>query len=197
MDKVQALEDLRDRLRDKYVCFNEDRVTIGDFTYGMPVVRSWGNDASLTIGKFCCIGWNVRIYLGGNHHNEWCTTYPFNALLPQIWGDVDGGIAATKGDVKIGNDVWIADNVMIMSGVTIGNGATVAAGAVVTKDVLPYEVVGGVPARTLRTRWAAMDLQDLEWWDWPLERIAEAAPLLMSRDADLLRDMARGWDDLD
>lgn len=183
MDKVKTLEDLRDRLRKQYKQFNPDRVQIGDFTYGVPIVHSWGDDANLKIGKFCSIGGNVQIYLGGNHHTDWCTTYPFNVLVPEITGDIDGGIAATKGDVIIGNDVWIASDVTILSGVRIGDGAIIANGAVVTKDISRYDMVGGVPAKHLRWR---DPICHLKWWNWPLEQIAEAVPILCSnRDWEL------------
>ena len=193
MDKVKALEQLRDSLRAKYRQLDPDRVQIGDFTYGMPLIMSWGEDTKCRIGKFCSIGANVQIYLGGNHHNDWITTYPFNAMLPEIWGEIDNGRAATNGDVIIGNDVWIANNARIMSGVTVGDGATIANGAVVTKDVMPYSVVGGVPAVPIRTRWSASAAFRLHWWDWPLEKIAEAAPILMSREPADLIDFDRKW----
>ena len=193
MDKVKALEQLRDSLRAKYRQFDPDRVQIGDFTYGMPMIMSWGEDTKCRIGKFCSIGSNVQIYLGGNHHNDWITTYPFNAMLPEIWGEIDNGRAATNGDVIIGNDVWIANNARIMSGVTIGDGATIANGAVVTKDVAPYSVVGGVPAVPIRTRWSASAAFRLHWWDWPLEKIAEAAPILMSKEPADLIEFDRKW----
>ena len=193
MDKVKALEQLRDSLRAKYRQFDPERVQIGDFTYGMPMIMSWGEDTKCRIGKFCSIGVNVQIYLGGNHHNDWITTYPFNAMLPEIWGEIDNGRAATNGDVIIGNDVWIANNARIMSGVTIGDGATIANGAVVTKDVAPYSVVGGVPAVPIRTRWSASAAFRLHWWDWPLEKIAEAAPILMSREPADLIEFDRKW----
>ena len=188
-DKVKALVQLRDMWREQYeMTYKPEKVQIGDFTYGMPIIRTWGEDAKLTIGKFCSIGMDVRIYLGGNHHNDWCTTYPFNALLPGIWGDIDGGVAATKGDVIIGNDVWIADKVMIMSGVTIGDGATIAAGSVVTGDVLPYTLVGGVPARTRHVKMEALrlEVEGIKWWDWPLYKIAEAVPFLLSTEPEWL-----------
>ena len=188
-EKTNALVKLRDMWREKYdLMYPGDKVQIGDFTYGLPIIRTWGEDAKLKIGKFCSIGMDVRIYLGGNHHNDWCTTYPFNALLPDIWGYLDDGIAATKGDVIIGNDVWIADNVMIMSGVTIGDGVTIAAGSVVTKDVLPYTIVGGVPARTRRVKLEALrlEVEGIKWWDWPLEKIARAVPFLLDNDTEWL-----------
>ena len=85
----------------------------------------------------------------------------------------------------MGNDVWIGRNALILSGVTIGNGAVIAAGAVVTKDVAPYEVVGGVPARHIKLRFGVetvIALNRIAWWDWPMEKIQESLPLLLSAD---------------
>ena len=196
-DKVKALEGLRDKLKKQYECFNPDRVSVGDFTYGVPIVHSWGEDGNLKIGKFCSIGGNVQIYLGGEHHTDWCTTYPFNALLPEIWGDIDKGMAATKGDVIIGNDVWIASDVTILSGVTIGDGAVIANGAVVVKDVHPYEIFGGVPADFIKYRCVALNVKPPKWWDWPLKKIAEAVPVLCSQRASELHEFSGRWSDGD
>lgn len=135
----------------------------------------------------------MQIYLGGEHHTDWCTTYPFNAMLPEIWGDIDGGIAATKGDVIIGNDVWIASDVTILSGVTIGDGAVIANGAVVTRDVAPYRIVGGVPAKEIKMRYSASAVNG--WWNWPLEKIAEAVPLLCHKEDRELYLFHRRWRD--
>ena len=196
MTKVESLIKLRERLKEEHKSYDSTKIQFGDFTYGKPIVHSWGNDGKLQIGKFCSIGDNVWILLGGNHHNEWLTTYPFNALLPEIWGNIDGGIAATKGDVTIGNDVWIANNVTILSGVTIGDGATIANGAVVTKDVSPYSLVGGVPAQRHKWRIEANMIGKLEWWDWPLEKLAEAVPLLQSSNFEELIEFDRKWEGL-
>ena len=181
-EKVKALEALRDRLCASHGWADPARVEVGDFTYGKPLIMSWGEDAKLKIGKFCSIGSDVKIYLGGNHHTEFCTTYPFNVLLKDQYPGIDGGVAATKGDVIIGNDVWIADNVTIMSGVTIGDGAAIANGAVVTRNVPEYCVYGGVPAHFIKFRYAARFCKGLRWWDLPLERLAEIIPMLMSEE---------------
>ena len=189
MDKVQALEVLRTRLKEQYIKLDPNRVQIGDFTYGNPLIMTWGEDTKLTIGKFCSIGANVQIYLGGNHHTDWLTTYPFNVLLKDQYPGIDGECASTKGDITIGNDVWIANDVKIMSGVTIGDGAAIAAGAVVTRDIPPYSIAAGVPARTKKCRMEALslDVDGIHWWDWPLDKLAEAIPILMSSDSFALK----------
>ena len=184
-EKVRALEALRDRLRAQYSGLPPEKAEIGDFTYGFPIIRTWGEEnARLKVGRFCSIGGNVQIYLGGNHHTDWLTTYPFNVLLKDVYPNIDGGVAATKGDVIIGNDVWIASDVTIMSGVTIGDGAVIANGAVVTRNVPECCVYGGVPARFIKYRYAAKAAVDVRWWNWPLDTLAEAIPVLMSNDTN-------------
>ena len=94
--------------------------------------------------------------------------------------------------VTIGNDVWIGGNVTILPGVTIGNNVIVAAGAVVTKDVPPYTIVGGLPARTIRRRYdeeTAARLEKLRWWDWPEAQVRRAIPLLQAADLDALEKL--------
>ena len=104
------------------------------------------------------------------------STYPFPIFFEE-WGlDVQNITNAwdNKGDIIIGNDVWIGYEAVIMSGVTIGDGAIIASRAVVTKDVPPYTIVGGVPAKTIRKRFSDDDiaaLQKMKWWDWPIEQI--------------------------
>ena len=181
MNRIEALERLRIMCQDQHCNQNPKKVEFGAFTYGNPIIRSWGENAMCRIGKFCSIGGDVEIYLGGEHHTEWLTTYPFNVLLKDIY-PTDETCAKTKGDVIIGNDVWIGNHARIMSGVTIGDGAVIANGAVVTKDVEPYTIVGGVPAKKIRSRtWI-----NIKWWDWPLEKIASAIPFLMAEDPTAL-----------
>lgn len=156
---------------------------VGEFTYAWkPRIKSWGEGTTCRIGKFCSIAGDVQIFLGGNHRNDWITTYPFNQLLQDVYGNIKGH-PMSKGDVVIGNDVWIGNNVMIMSGVTIGDGASIGAGAVVTKDVPPYAIAAGVPATVKKYRFAPgvrTILLKMRWWDWPIDKIAEAVPLLQS-----------------
>lgn len=149
--------------------------TIGDFTYGLPTIKHWGEKATLKIGKFCSFADNVTIFLGGNHRTDWVSTYPFNVLcdaFPNAKTII--GHPATKGNVSIGNDVWIGFHATILSGVSIGNGAVIAADAVVTKDVPPYAIVAGNPAQIVKFRFSTETidlLQKIQWWNWPIEKI--------------------------
>lgn len=153
----------------------------GDFSYGSPDVRDFGEGRKLTIGKFCSIADGVIIFLGGNHRADWCTTYPFNALMDEF--SYIKGHPSSNGDVVIGNDVWIGSGAKIMSGVTVGDGSIIAACACVTKDVSPYTIVGGVPAKKIRSRFSrdiTERLLEMRWWDWNDELIYDAIPLLQS-----------------
>jgi acetyltransferase-like isoleucine patch superfamily enzyme len=172
------------------------KVIVGDFTYAwQPRIKSWGEDAKLYIGKFCSIAGNVQFFLGGDHRLDWVTTYPFAELMPKNYPDVKGS-PRSKGDIVIGNDVWIANDAKIMSGVHIGDGAVIAGSAVVTKDVQPYEMVGGVPAKHIKWRLPigqCQRMQELAWWDWPLDKIAEAVPLLQSDNYNELYLFNEEW----
>lgn len=155
---------------------------IGPHTYGSPEVYFYLNNAQLIIGDYCSIASEVGIFLGGEHHPEWVTTYPFGAL----WSEHDSADQPrTRGDVTIGNDVWIGRGANIMSGVTIGDGAVIGARALVVKDVPPYGIVGGNPAKLLRTRFAPEIVEKLlaiRWWDWPEARVRRAGALLQGPD---------------
>lgn len=152
-------------------------ISIGRFTYGFEnlSVRQWNEGASLQIGSFCSISSNVTIFLGGNHRTDWITTFPFGHIFEdELGGKNIEGHPATKGDVLIGNDVWIASGVTILSGVTVGDGAVLSANATVIKDVKPYEIVGGNPAKSLKMRFddeLVNLLLTLKWWDFPLDKI--------------------------
>jgi chloramphenicol O-acetyltransferase type B len=168
---------------------------MGRHSYGNPQIISFRNDANLTIGAFCSIA-DCFIFLGGEHRTDWISTFPFSAF--DMWGAGHiPGVPKTKGNVVIGNDVWIGHHAVIMSGVTIGDGACIGAFSIVARDVLPYTVVAGNPARFIRKRFNDYEIEfliKLRWWDWPDERIKQAAPLLMSDNLDGLRAFSeKGW----
>ncbi|OAX47945.1 CatB-related O-acetyltransferase [Paenibacillus sp. AD87] len=137
----------------------------------------------LIIGNYVCIAAGVVILMGGNnnHHAEWITVYPFADQISHSF--------SPKGDTIIESDAWIGMNAMIMPGVTIGEGAIVAAGSVVTKDVAPYTIVGGNPAKEVRKRFSEeeiMKLKEMRWFDWKRESIEAVTNLLSSSSIDEL-----------
>ena len=157
---------------------------IGRGTYGSKlIVYDWGEGATLRIGAFCSIALNVKIFLGGEHRSDWVTTYPFNVLWEA--GKELNGHPKTKGDVNIGNDVWVGSEAVIISGVNIGDGAVLGARTVVARDIPPYAVVVGNPARIIKKRFDDKTIQRLlkvKWWNWQDDRIQKALPLLLNPD---------------
>lgn len=140
----------------------------------------------LRIGRFTAIGPGVTILMpGGNHPMVGPSTYPFT-MFGGDWVDatLDAYRAVPQpGDTVIGNNVWIGRDAMILTGITIGDGAVIGAASVVTRDVDPYQVVAGNPARVIRTRFSGPEIQALQsvaWWDWPTEVITRHASTLMS-----------------
>ncbi|MPM08230.1 Virginiamycin A acetyltransferase [bioreactor metagenome] len=174
-------------------------ITVGDYTmyndfekdptqfeknnvlYHYPV-----NHDKLVIGKFCSIACGAKfIFNSANHTLSSLSTYPFPIFFEE-WGlDIKDVASAwdNKGDIVIGSDVWIGYEVVILAGVTIGDGAIIGARAVVTKDVPPYTIVGGAPARPIRKRFSeeiVSALLELRWWDWPREKIRENIQAIQS-----------------
>ncbi|TIX89359.1 DapH/DapD/GlmU-related protein [Rhizobium sp. P44RR-XXIV] len=148
---------------------------LGDFSYLGP--RCTVADAE--IGRFCAIAAEVRIG-APNHPIDRPSMHRFTYCPEYYSADATRDLAFFEkrhaDRVTIGHDVWIGHGVIVLPGVTVGNGAVLAAGAVVTKDVSPYTIVGGVPARLIRERFSASvaaKLNDIAWWDWPFETIME------------------------
>ena len=137
------------------------------------------NHDKLKVGKFCSIACGAKfLFNSANHALKSLSTYPFPIFFEEWELDVRNITSAwdNKGDIVIGNDVWIGYEAVIMAGVTIGDGAIIGTRAVVTKDVPPYTIVGGVPAKQIRKRFSEeviAYLLDLKWWDWPIEKISQ------------------------
>ncbi|UCV19176.1 CatB-related O-acetyltransferase [Ferribacterium limneticum] len=168
------------------------KYSFGVGSYGLPKVHDWDEGATLSIGAYCSIAMNVQIFLGGHHHGEWATTYPFSTMLPDVEGIPPASFS--RGDVVIGNDVWLCSGCMVLSGVTIGDGAIVSAGAIVTRNVEPYSIVAGNPARHVRWRFdesTRAALCNMAWWSWKPEEIARIAHILCCDNIDALIDYAR------
>ncbi len=167
--------------------YKSSNVEVGAFTYGIPYVGIYKKDEKISIGKFCSIAGGVRICAGGEHHHDWGTTYPFVTYFPEF-SDIKEH-PTSKGDVFIGNDVWLGYGATILSGVTIGDGAVVGTNAVVTKDVPPYAIVAGNPARIVKYRFDHETIDkfmQMRWWDWDYEHIYAAIPLLQNEQIDNL-----------
>jgi acetyltransferase-like isoleucine patch superfamily enzyme len=170
----------------KILSLNQElsKYSIGRYSYGVPAPRiiedEFNPQATVKIGSFCSIAENVTILLGKGHRTDWVTTYPFNLVLKDF-KEMKGN-PITRGDVIIGNDVWIGRNAFIRDGVTIGDGAVIGAYSVVTKNVEPYAIVAGNPARVIRKRFDQETIDNLlkiRWWDWDIERIKENMPFLL------------------
>ena len=137
------------------------------------------NGDKLIIGAFCSIACGAKfLFNSANHTLRSLSTYPF-PIFYEEWGLKRENVTNAwdnKGNIVVGNDVWIGYEAVILAGVTIGDGAIIGTRAVVTKDVPPYTIVGGVPAKPIRRRFpeeTAKKLLELQWWNWPRERIAE------------------------
>ena len=198
------------RTGDKEIVYLKDAVTgpnivIGEYTIYNDFVRDPRdfeknnvlyhypvNGDKLKIGKFCSIACGAKfLFTSGNHSMQSLSTYTF-PIFYEEWG-LDGKDIRSawdnKGNIVIENDVWIGYEAVILSGVTIGDGAIVGARAVVTKDVPPYTIVAGVPARPIRKRFdeeTIAKLQALRWWDWDEERLKRCIPAIQAGDIDAL-----------
>ncbi|MFJ8164936.1 CatB-related O-acetyltransferase [Streptomyces sp. NPDC096136] len=149
----------------------------------------------LRIGKFCALGTGVRFLMNGaNHRMDGPSTFPF-PIMGGSWAehfDLITGLPG-RGDTVVGNDVWIGYHAMVMPGVRIGHGAVIASGAVVVDDVPDYGIVGGNPARLLRTRYTDDEIARLcalAWWDWPVEHLTRHLRVIMSGTVSELEDVA-------
>ena len=184
---------------------NNPNIQVGDFTYydDFENVANFEKNVKyhfdfigdqLIIGKFCMIASDVTFIMNGaNHLHESVSSYPF-AIFGNGWENaMEGKSYPTKDNTIIGNDVWIGYDATIMPGVKIGDGAIVATKAVVTKDVAPYSIVGGNPAKEIKKRFSQEEIDfllDIQWWDWPMEKITKYVQLLTGNIQEL-RELLR------
>lgn len=168
------------------------KVVYGRGSYGVPKIHEFRYDpARLLVGNYCSVGGTYL--LGGQHAIDHVTTYPLRINLGLDGAGGDGN-PALRGDIVLGSDVWTGYGSWILSGLTIGSGAVVATGAVVTKDVPPYAIVGGTPAKLIKYRFSEEQraaLLEIKWWDWPEGEIRRAAPYLAADDIDRFIEYAR------
>ena len=156
------------------------------------------NHDKLIIGKFCSIACGAKfLFTSANHTQASLSTYPFPIFFEE-WGLDVQNITSTwdnKGDIIIGNDVWIGYEAVILSGVTIGDGAIIGTRAVVTKDIPPYTIVGGVPAKPIRKRFpddTILAMLKIKWWDWPEQRIRHHISDIQAGRIDRLQPSCKG-----
>lgn len=149
----------------------------------------------LIIGSFCSIGSGAAFIMAGNqgHRHDWISSFPFFWMpdVPAFAGAENGYLPS--GDTVIGNDVWIGSEAVIMPGVKIGDGAVIGTRALVARDVEPYTIVGGNPAKVIRQRFDASDLAmllEMKWWDWSDAELGDAMQLMTSGDVKALH---RHW----
>lgn len=182
---------------------NHPNIQIGDFTYYndfrlpvpdirqilMPYMHLLCPE-KLIIGKFVQIAHGVQfITSSANHQMDGFSTYPFD-VFGEPWRSSYKAVWPNKGDTVVGNDVWIGHEALIMPAVTIGDGAIIASQSVVTKDVPPFTIVGGNPAKIIRKRFddnTIADLLKIKWWDWPIEKITSNLAIIVAADIDALK----------
>ena len=198
------------RIGDKEIVYlknviNNANIEVGDFTiyndfvhdprdfqknnvlYHYPI-----NKDKLIIGKFCSIACGTKfLFNSANHTLNSLSTYTFPIFYDEWQQEIIPTKAwDNKGDIVIGNDVWIGYEAVILAGVTIGDGSIIGTRAVVTKDVEPYTIVGGVPARPIRKRFSDENINtllSLKWWDWSVEKIAANMEFIQSGNLDALK----------
>lgn len=181
------------------------RIEVGEYTYyhdfedvarferNVRYLFPHGTDR-LVIGRFGMIASDVTFIMNGARHlTDAASAYPFS-IFGGEWGEaMDSRDWPSKGDLVIGHDVWIGYRATLVNGITVGHGAIIATNATVTRDVPPYAIVGGNPARILRMRFDPQTVDRLlaiAWWDWPIDKITRHTRLLTGTDLDALEAAA-------
>jgi acetyltransferase-like isoleucine patch superfamily enzyme len=171
---------------DRRAIYDSQLLSMGRASYGRPLVVPDRHHTRVRVGAFVSIGVDVVLLDGGHHRPDWVTTFPLRAAL-DLPGKYEDGHPRIGGDIAIGNDVWIGRGARVLSGVTVGDGAVIGGYSVVAKDVRPYAIVVGNPARELRRRFSDEQIDALlaiAWWEWPMAKIIECVAELCDPDID-------------
>jgi acetyltransferase-like isoleucine patch superfamily enzyme len=165
----------------------EGRASMGTETFFVPRVMTFNHDKTrLSIGSYSSLPEDLVILLGGEHRPDWVSTFAMRITLGMEGAGQDGH-PASKGDVVIGSDVWIGVRSTLLSGVTVGHGAVTGAASVITRDVPPFAIVAGNPARLIRYRFdepIREALLRIAWWDWPPEKVRANVHRISSGDVE-------------
>lgn len=174
-------------LEDTRRLLEEGALVLGRESHGMPVVRRFkGDTGRVIIGNFVTIADGVEFHCGGLHRTEWVSQYGLRAML-DLPGAYEDGFPHGRGDIVVGGDAWFGPGAVVTTGVTIGPGAVVATRAVVTRDVAPYAIVGGIPAKVIGRRFddeQVAALLRIAWWEWPTATIRARVDELSDPDVD-------------
>lgn len=172
-----------------YTYFDDGRYGVDNFEEYNVLYNYDFSKVKLVIGKFCAIAAETKFIMTGDHKLDPISTYPF-PIFQHGWENAyEIKDLPVKGDIIIGNDVWLGYDSLVKSGATIGDGAIVAARAVVIKDVPPYAIVAGNPAKVVKMRFKDTDiarLLSIAWWDWDIDKINRNLDLICSLDIDAL-----------
>jgi len=199
-NKIFPLENY-DRLCFLKNIIKNPNIIIGDYTYydDFENVENFEKNVKyhfdfskdkLIIGKFCMIASDVKFIMNGaNHLSDAISTYPF-AIFGNEWEKaMEGKQYPQKGNINIGSDVWIGYNATIMAGVTIGDGAIIATNSTVIKNVEPYSIVGGNPAKEIKKRFSdeiIKKLLKIKWWNWDIDKITKNVQNLTDNNIEKL-----------
>lgn len=172
---------------DQIVELSGKAIHIGKYTYGFESTQiyTWSEEVDIKIGRFCSIGAGLKLFCGGNHSTWFVSSYPFGAVFKEFLKiNVEKPIVFSNGGITIGNDVWLGRDVTIMSGISIGDGSVVAANSHVVKDIEPYSIYGGNPAKLIRYRFSEETIEmllNLQWWNYEDCFIEKIYPILLEK----------------